>query len=264
MKHFATVLCLASLAVLASCAATMPIEEFDRHFPPSAMPTAERMPQEDEGDTEAARTAAAQRYFEAVDLEQLLAGAMHEEAKTLPASEREAFLRIAHKAFSTESFRSRMLDLAVKHYSRAQLVALTQFVETREGRSAWRKSAHRSGPPEPSEGSGDTAEDRRVAVQRHLVVLDFRQFYGTVVRGTVAAVPGSERERFLGRMAGEYEATRRDYADQLTQYFTRREIDALTRFYGSAIGQAILVRTALFMGDGLPFIMERVRQAAGQ
>ena len=78
------------------------MEEFDRRFPPSTPSIAERMPQEDDSDTAAARRSAAEHYFEVVDLEGLLAEAVHEQAKTLPASEREAFLRNAHEAFSLE------------------------------------------------------------------------------------------------------------------------------------------------------------------
>jgi hypothetical protein len=62
-------------------------------------------------------------------------------------------------------------------------------------------------------------------------------------------------------MSDGYEKARVEQFDQLTRYFTRREIDAMTHFYGSPVGQGVFVRMALFLLDAMRLIIERIGQA---
>jgi hypothetical protein len=255
----AVLLCLAVLPVLASCTATMTAPEFDRRFPSTDVPMTERMPPEDTYDTAAARAAAAQRYVEVFGLEPFFTLTVHEEADALPDSKREALLRRIHSALSAEAMQAPMIDLMTKHFTRTQILALTQFEETPEGRSAREKWGHQSGPSLPPEGPDDTLEDRRVATERLFIMMDFQRLYGDMVRGAARRLPSeADRARAYGVMSDGYEKARREQFDQLTRYFTRQEIDAMTRFYGSPVGQGIFVRSDLFMLDVWRLIMERI------
>jgi hypothetical protein len=258
----AALLCLAVLPVLASCTATMTAVEFDRRFPSTDVPMTARMPPEDTDDTAAARAAAAQRHVEEFGLEPFFTVTVHEEAETLPASKRAAHLRAIHSALSADAMQAPMIDLMTKHFTRTQILALTQFEETPEGRSTMQKSGRQSGPIEPPEGRGDTLEDRRVATERLFIMMDFRRLYGDLARGAARRLPSeTDRARVYGAMSDGYEKTRRDQVDQLTRYFTRREIDAMTRFYGSPVGQGVFVRMTLFQLDAMWLIMEQIRYA---
>ena len=269
-----TLLCFAGLLVLASCAATMTAAEFDRRFPSTNVPLTEPMPPEDADDTAAARAAAAQRCVEVVGLEPFFTLTVHEEADALPNSKREAHLRAIHSALSVDAMQAPMIDLMTKHFTRMQILALTQFGETPEGRSTLQKSGHQSGPIQPSEGPDDTLEDRRVATEHLFAIADFRRLYGDLARGAVRKFDGgllrgadrklpseTDRARLYGTMSDRYEKTRREQFDQLTQYFTRREIDGMARFYGSPVGQGVFVRMTLFKLDLMWLLVERFGQA---
>jgi Uncharacterized protein conserved in bacteria (DUF2059) len=130
------------------------------------------------------------------------------------------------------------------------------------GRSTLQKSARQSGPILFPEGPGDTLEDRRVATERLLTMMDFHRLYGDMARGAVRMLPSeTDRARAYGAMSDGYEKARVEQFDQLTRYFTRREIDAMTRFYGSPVGQGVFVRMALFLMDAMRLIIERIGQA---
>jgi hypothetical protein len=129
-------------------------------------------------DTEQAREAAARRFFEAIDFTRYWEAILHDSAKSVPDTQRQRFFRLVPEVMPAADVRRTIFSMYVKHFSPGQLDAMTRFYGPPEGRRVLYKSARNSGPPEASEGSGDTSEDRRVAAQRYFATVDMKRLYG--------------------------------------------------------------------------------------
>lgn len=231
---------IVSVVFGAGCANRMSAHEFDQRFPPLPDRFTGPAEPEDGGDTEEARQAAARGYLRAVGVERLLETMIHEQAKALPESERADFFRTVNVAitpFEMEKFIVRFLS---KYLTTSQIEAVSRFYASREGQAILRKGSRQVGPSVPSEDSTDTPADRRVAAQRYMALINFEQVYGDMVRGVARKLPSDKnREKLFAEMARGYTGMVQDEIDRMTRYFTRREIDALTRFYSTPAGRAL-------------------------
>ena len=90
-------------------------------------------------DTPQSRRQAAEEYLHAVSPEDIIQDTAAEIAKTLPESERAAFLREMIRDIDMTRINTAILDSLVKTFTVAELRALTQFYGSREGKAIMKK-----------------------------------------------------------------------------------------------------------------------------
>ena len=111
--------------------------------------------------------------------------------------------------------------------------------------------------------SADTPETRRSAAFKYLAAVPVENVVDDMVDALAKQIPAERRQECVRLMM---KITRLDTVKALTvdgiaKHFTVAEIDAMTKFYGSAEGQAIVKKLGLYMGDVLPAIQAELFRA---
>jgi len=119
-------------------------------------------------------------------------------------------------------------------------------------------------PAPPASAPGDSLEGRRAAAEHYLALVPMDGMIADSIRRLAAQMPEDKRRQFEEVMT---RLTRRDSInnvtrDSLVKHFTVREIEALTRFYGSLEGQSILKKFSAYMADVAPAIQSEILRAA--
>ena len=109
----------------------------------------------------------------------------------------------------------------------------------------------------------DTPETRRSAALKYLAAVPVESVVDDMVEALARQIPAERREEFVRLMKKitRLETLKVLTVDGIAKHFTVAEIDAMTKFYGSAEGQAIVKKLGLYMGDVLPAIQAEVFRA---
>lgn len=90
-------------------------------------------------DTPSARREAALKYLAAVPTEAMLDDAVASIARQIPEEKRPEFVTLMKKVLQTGMINAVTLDLLVKHFTVAEIDALTRFYASAEGASIMKK-----------------------------------------------------------------------------------------------------------------------------
>ncbi len=104
------------------------------------------------------------------------------------------------------------------------------------------------------------------AAQRYDAVSSFDDLMEKMAEQVAQSLPQEQRDAFIQMMNSVLDAKRlrQFYFRQMTATFTTAELDALAEFYGSAEGQAIILKMPEFMAAVMPVIQQEVLRAASQ
>lgn len=251
----------AALGMVTACAGRMTADEYDRQFKLGISPPSAVAAPEDAQDTDQARRLAARRYLDASISDLAFDNMLHESAKELPDGQRAEFFRLAKQVLSREKLDELLLRQCMKYFTRRQLNAFTDFFQSPAGRSIASRGFQLSGPAVPTEGPGDTPEDRRVAALRLVSEVDFMRLYGELMRVTARRLSSTEdREVFLWQAARDYPDFERQMMSAFEKYRTRSEIDALARFYRTREGGVMFVQFPSMMDEFMSYIVQVLRR----
>lgn len=255
------ILAIGMLLFTAACAGRMTVEEFDRQFGLGQVVKADGVAREDEFDTYEARRIAARRYVDAMGMEQLYEAMIHEGAKEVSEAQRPRFFQFMQRILPRSEFEELTMRLSVKYHTRTQLEALASFNQSSVGRSVMAKALRSTGPAVPSEGPGDSPEDRRVAKQRYLSEVDLKSLYGATMRASVRHFPSTrDAESFLWNASRDFSVFENELSRRMESYYTRSEIDALRRFQTSREGRAVMTQFPFMMSDLWAYWVERLKR----
>jgi len=131
------------------------------------------------------------------------------------------------------------------------------------GRRSGNYGISRTHPPARLAQSPDTPAARRDAALKYLAAVPSDAMVDEMIDALAKRMPAARRDEFVRLMK---KITPLDKIKALTlegmvKHFTVAAIDALTRFYGSAEGKAILKKFGVYMGEILPGIQAEVLRA---
>jgi len=111
--------------------------------------------------------------------------------------------------------------------------------------------------------SPDTPAARRDAALKYLAAVPSDAVVDEMIDAVAKQMPAARRDEFVRLMK---KVTQLDKIKALTlegmvKHFTVAEIDALTSFYSSAAGKAIMKKFGVYMGEILPGIQAEVLRA---
>jgi hypothetical protein len=90
-------------------------------------------------DTPAARRDAALQYLASVPIETIVDDMVAAVAQQLPAARRDEFVRLMRKLMPVDTMKSLTVDGVVKHFTVAEIDAMTKFYGSTEGKSIMKK-----------------------------------------------------------------------------------------------------------------------------
>jgi hypothetical protein len=192
-------------------------------------------PRSETGDADAARRLASDRRVRTINVDPIL----------------PALLRIVDRedAVSTDVAASRAVELLARHFTAAQIEALTRFHESPEGQAILRKHVQEREAETPSENASDDLLSRRESARRFMTTFQMERFYGAYIRG-VMAPSGNRPESIEKAIRAWYEEVFAPLEfEREVHVYTRRELDALTKFFSTRDGEAIAARAGAFAAD---------------
>lgn len=240
----------------------MTADDFNRQFEVRQETVSVPVPPDGVHDTDEARRFAARRSWEPIGFDRLYDDTVHEFAKELPESQRPELFRRVEQVFPRAEFEEFVIRLAAKYFTRRQLDAMSDFARTPEGASAMARGMSMTGPAVPSEGPGDSSIDRRVAAQRYMHVIGWKQLYGEIMATYAQRFPSIEkREEVYWQANRDYGESEKLLLESLERYRTRKEIDALARFYGTEDGRAFMKNFRFLVGEMIDYLEKALGRA---
>ncbi len=114
--------------------------------------------------------------------------------------------------------------------------------------------------------AADTPENRRLAAERYLAIAPRDEMIAELVRQMAEGVPSRERTEFVRQLKPlvKPETVNRVTADALVRHFTGREINALTSFYGSPEGRAIMKKFGSYTADVMAALQPEMTRLANE
>jgi len=109
----------------------------------------------------------------------------------------------------------------------------------------------------------DTQENRMIAAKRYAAVMPIEEVVRDSVQIMAQSIPEKDREKFVELMSNDFEIKEleRGTFDSMVKHFTVRELDALTKFYGSPEGQSVKKKFGGYMADIMPLIEQEMLKA---
>jgi hypothetical protein len=140
------------------------------------------------------------------------------------------------------------MELLTRHFTGAQLEALTRFHESLEGQAILRKHLQGWEVETFPESASEDLASRREAARRFMATFQMERFYGAMIR---RRMPPSEDspESIEKAIRTWYELGAPLMLERVAHVYTRRELDALTEFFETRDGRAIAARAGAFVGD---------------
>jgi hypothetical protein len=134
----------------------------------------------------------------------------------------------------------------MRRMSRASIILLALVVSTPAGAQ-----------------SSDTTAARHVAAQRYVSAVPIEPVLDDMIATLSKQIPSDRREEFVTRVRKlvPVDAIQAQTIEALSRHFTVDEIDALTRFWGSPEGRAIMGKMGAYMGEVMPQIQREMLRA---
>ncbi len=120
------------------------------------------------------------------------------------------------------------------------------------------------GPPFAGEAQvTDTADARRDAALKYLASVPTDTIVDDMTNELAKQIPATRRDEFVRLMKKVIPLDRIKAltVDAMVKHFTVPEIEAMTKFYGSVEGKAIMRKSGVYMGEILPRIQAEVLEA---
>ncbi|MGH6905862.1 MAG: DUF2059 domain-containing protein [Geminicoccaceae bacterium] len=112
--------------------------------------------------------------------------------------------------------------------------------------------------------SQDDLANRRAAAERYEATMPIAKMLDESIQQMALSLPNHQRDTLFAqiRQAVDDEQLRAIALDKMAAVFTVEELDALTAFYGSTVGQSIVTKFPVYMAEMLPVIELEVARAA--
>ena len=94
------------------------------------------------------------------------------------------------------------------------------------------------------------------AAKRYAAVMPIEEMVRDSAQIMAQSISEKDREKFVEIMSNDFEIKELERAtlDSMVKHFTVRELDALTKFYGSPEGQSVKKKFCEYMADIMPLI----------
>lgn len=111
--------------------------------------------------------------------------------------------------------------------------------------------------------AADDAE-LRAAAERYQAVAGIERMLGDTYQSLAARLPEDKKAEFIELMNElvDSQALRDHSLDQLREFFTTEELNAMADFYGTEIGQSVLGKFGAYNAQVTPKVMQDVLNAA--
>jgi hypothetical protein len=112
--------------------------------------------------------------------------------------------------------------------------------------------------------SQDDLASRRAAAERYEAMMPITKMLDESIQQMALSLPNHQRDTLVAqlRQAVDDEQLRAVALDKMAAVFTVEELDALTTFYGSTVGQSIVTKFPVYMAEMLPVIELEIARAA--
>ena len=114
--------------------------------------------------------------------------------------------------------------------------------------------------------SADSTTARRAAAQRYVSTIPSESVFDEMITTLAQQVPSNRRDEFVALMRKlvPTDAMQAVTIETMSRHFTVDEIEAMTRFQGSAEGKAIMGKLGAYMGELMPQVQREVLRALEQ